>query len=106
MPRKNQGKGPATYPEQEQAVALQELDAAVGEIHGRADELITAVPGGWEFNEEVAEHFDEHVRRSVPLYDEAQQMVVDLSEWFVRDDSTVYDIGSATGETIARLMQD
>jgi tRNA (cmo5U34)-methyltransferase len=69
----------------------------------RVDDLITAVPGGWEFNEEVTAHFDEHVRRSVPLYEEMQRMVVDLSEWFVRDGSTIHDLGSATGETILRL---
>jgi tRNA (cmo5U34)-methyltransferase len=30
-------------------------------------------------------------------------MVNEMSEWFVRDDSAIYDLGSSTGETIALL---
>ena len=69
------------------------------------DEVITAVPGNWKFDNEVAQSFDSHVRKSVPLYDEVQKMVVEMSEWFVREGSSVYDIGSSTGETIALLLK-
>lgn len=69
------------------------------------DKIITAVPGEWKFDEQVAQCFDNHVRKSVPLYDEVQRMVVEMSEWFVRDGSTIYDIGSSTGETISFLMK-
>lgn len=71
----------------------------------KVDDTISAVEGGWEFNEEVAESFDTHVRKSIPLYDELQDMTVDLSEWFINSGSTVYDIGSSTGETISRLLK-
>ncbi|MFH1680138.1 MAG: methyltransferase domain-containing protein [Candidatus Eisenbacteria bacterium] len=71
----------------------------------KVDKLITAVPGRWKFDGQVAENFDSHVRKSVPLYEEVQSMVVDMSEWFVAEGSTVYDIGSSTGETIALLME-
>jgi len=62
--------------------------------------------GGWEFDEEVAEHFDKHVRKSIPLYDEIQDRVVRLSEWFLQGDSneSVYDLGCATGTTIKKLI--
>ena len=73
--------------------------------YDRVDEAISAVEGGWEFTSEVAESFDTHVRKSIPLYDEVQQMTVDMSEWFVKDNSVVYDIGSSTGETIYHLMK-
>ena len=68
--------------------------------YDKVDESISAVEGGWEFTSEVAENFDTHVRKSIPLYDEIQQMTVDMSEWFIKDNSVVYDIGSSTGETI------
>ena len=67
------------------------------------DELITAIPGEWRFDHEVAQEFDQHVRRSVPFYDGAQDMVVEVSEWFVRDGIVVYDLGASTGETIHHL---
>lgn len=68
------------------------------------DKTLTAVSGEWEFDEDVANSFDSHVRKSVPFYDEVQRMVVELSEYFVREDSTVYDLGCSTGETLARLL--
>jgi tRNA (cmo5U34)-methyltransferase len=69
------------------------------------DDLITAVPGEWAFNEEVSKSFDSHVRKSIPLYDEIQRVVVEMSEWFVRDGSVIYDIGSSTGETTSLLFE-
>lgn len=69
------------------------------------DKLVTAIPGRWEFNKEVVKSFDSHVRKSVPLYDEVQSLVIEMSEWFVRDGSVIYDIGSSTGETISLLLK-
>lgn len=72
---------------------------------GSVDDTISAVPGEWRFNEEVSRAFDSHVRKSVPMYDEIQRMVVELSEYFVSDEGVVYDLGSSTGETLYRLAQ-
>lgn len=72
---------------------------------GYVDELITSVPGEWKFDEQVSKSFDTHVRKSVPLYEEVQKEVVEMSEWFVRDNSTIYDLGASTGETISLLLQ-
>jgi len=71
----------------------------------KVDKFITAIPGEWKFNQQVVDQFDDHVKRSVPLYSEIQDMVIEMSEWFIRDGSTVYDIGSSTGETISRLLK-
>ena len=73
--------------------------------HMKVDDVISAVEGGWEFTDEVADHFDSHVRKSIPLYEEIQDMTVNLSEWFIHNGSTVYDIGASTGETIHRLQR-
>jgi tRNA (cmo5U34)-methyltransferase len=72
---------------------------------GQVDDLITSIPGEWKFDEQVSQHFDTHVRKSVPLYKEVQKAVIEMSEWFVRDSSIVYDLGSSTGETISLLLQ-
>ena len=69
----------------------------------QVDDTISAVPGTWRFDEQVSKAFDSHVRKSVPFYDELQRMVVELSEYFVRDQSVVYDLGSSTGATLNML---
>lgn len=69
------------------------------------DQLITAVSGEWVFDKQVSKSFDNHVRKSVPMYDQVQSMVVEISEWFVRNNSIIYDLGSSTGETILKLKE-
>ena len=69
------------------------------------DDLITAIPGNWKFDQQVSQNFDGHVVKSVPFYEEIQRMVVEISEWFVRDNSAIYDIGASTGTTISLLFQ-
>ena len=72
---------------------------------GSVDETISAVLGEWRFDEQVSRAFDNHVRKSVPFYDELQRMVVELSEYFVADGSVIYDLGCSTGETLHRLTE-
>jgi tRNA (cmo5U34)-methyltransferase len=69
------------------------------------DDTISAVPGEWRFDKNVSKAFDSHVRKSVPFYDEIQLMLIELSEYFVRDHSVVYDLGSSTGTTLDLLSK-
>ena len=66
-------------------------------------DTISAVPGEWRFDKNVSKAFDAHVRKSVPFYDEIQRMVIEISEYFVRDHCVVYDLGSSTGTTLDLL---
>lgn len=59
----------------------------------------------WSFGNGVAQHFDEHVRQSIPLYDEGHNLVCHLSDFFIRDHSLCYELGSATGNLIGKLYQ-
>ena len=69
------------------------------------DNAIVAADGNWTFNEQVAAHFDSHVRKSIPGYDKIQAIVVELAERFLCDGGVMYDLGTATGETVAQLQQ-
>lgn len=69
------------------------------------DESITTETSNWVFDEHVAPHFDEHVRKSVPEYDRIQDLAVQFSDWFTQPDCTVLDFGAATGETIRRIRE-
>lgn len=57
----------------------------------------------FRFNKDVATVFDDMVSRSVPYYDEMQRMTVELVKDFARDDTNIYDIGCATGTTMALI---
>jgi tRNA (cmo5U34)-methyltransferase len=59
----------------------------------------------WSFNKEVSEQFDHHVRQSVPFYDLIQSSIAHISDYFVSPSGLIYDLGCATGETIALLEQ-
>lgn len=54
----------------------------------------------WQFDEKVSNIFDTHVRQSVPGYDDIQQLVCSLSDYFVKHKGIIYDLGCSTGETI------
>lgn len=56
--------------------------------------------GGWEFTPEVTAVFDEHVRASVPLYDEIQSQVAVLSDWLLPNNGCFVDLGASTCTTL------
>jgi tRNA (cmo5U34)-methyltransferase len=58
---------------------------------------------GWTFDGKVADTFVDHVRQSVPLYEKGHELVCQLSDYFVDKTSTVYEIGTSTGELIRKV---
>ena len=68
---------------------------------------IEQTEGGWEFDDGVAEQFDQHVNQSIPSYRNVQDHVTKIADWFLADGEreTVYDLGCATGTTIQRLIE-
>jgi len=70
---------------------------------GQSGDKIEAQNANWKFNGEMVEHFEEHVSKSVPLYKEGHELIVKLSDYFVKDDSTCYELGSSAGTLINKL---
>jgi tRNA (cmo5U34)-methyltransferase len=68
-------------------------------------ENIEAGNSAWSFAGHTAEVFDTHVRRSVPMYEAGHDIVCGLSDFFVHDDSVVYELGVSTGELMAHLIR-
>ena len=66
---------------------------------------IAAQRSSWSFSGSVARHFDPHVRKSVPYYAEGHSLVCQLTDYFVRPDSTVYEIGCSTGELTLKMAK-
>lgn len=61
-------------------------------------------PYEWAFDEEVANEFENHVRKSVPMYEVFHSMISDMSKFFIEDNTNVLDIGTSTGELLKKLM--
>ena len=63
----------------------------------------------FEFNEQVAEVFDDMLDRSVPFYKQVIEMSADILVHALQAGDTVYDLGCSTGTTLlylARIMED
>ena len=75
-----------------------EVPAAAGVGDG-----IGAGNAGWSFSGGVAKSFSTHVRRSVPLYDEGHELICRVSDYFVHEDSLVYELGVSTAALLAKL---
>lgn len=57
----------------------------------------------WNFGGNVAKNFVEHVRKSVPFYDEGHDLICYLSDFFCLPDSTCYELGVSTGQLLKKL---
>jgi tRNA (cmo5U34)-methyltransferase len=64
---------------------------------------IEARKAGWSFGGDVAISFDDHVSKSVPLYNEGHQIICGLSDFFIKNDSVVYEVGCSTGTLISKI---
>jgi tRNA (cmo5U34)-methyltransferase len=59
----------------------------------------------WSFSGDVAEHFVDHIRKSVPHYDAGHELVCQLSDYFCHHDSVCYELGTSTGQLIRLLAR-
>lgn len=57
----------------------------------------------FEFNDKVAQVFDDMVSRSIPFYQEIHRLIVDLTQRYYQGTGKVYDLGCSTGTTIDLL---
>ncbi len=58
----------------------------------------------WTFGSDTPKNFSAHVKKSVPLYDVGHDLVLDISDFFVKEDSICYEIGVSTGALIKKLV--
>jgi tRNA (cmo5U34)-methyltransferase len=66
---------------------------------------ISTQNAGWKFSGEMVKDFEEHVQKSVPLYNEGHDIILKISDYFVKDDSICYEIGTSTGILSYKLAQ-
>lgn len=66
---------------------------------------ITASNADWKFSGEMVDAFDDHVSKSVPLYKEGHDLICQLSDYFIKKDSIVYELGCSTGTLSFKLFE-
>ncbi len=49
---------------------------------------------------------EEHVSKSVPLYREGHDLILKISDYFIKDDSICYELGTSTGVLSYKLERD
>jgi len=59
--------------------------------------------GKWNFGGKVPKNFQDHVSRSVPLYYAGHDLILKLSDFFLKENSICYDLGCSTGDLIIKL---
>jgi tRNA (cmo5U34)-methyltransferase len=59
----------------------------------------------WRFNKDIVNIFDSHIRKSIPMYEEFQKNIADMSVYFTQKDSNIVDIGTSTGNLISKLKE-
>jgi tRNA (cmo5U34)-methyltransferase len=66
---------------------------------------INAENANWKFNGDMVEHFDKHIKKSVPFYDEGHKLITNISDYFIKNDSICYELGSSTGTLLYKLSK-
>lgn len=69
----------------------------------KAGDNIKTSNASWSFSGEVVEKFDSHIEKSVPLYKEGHQLISNTSDFFIKNDSVIYELGSSTGELLNKV---
>jgi tRNA (cmo5U34)-methyltransferase len=59
----------------------------------------------WNFGGRTPENFGQHIRRSVPLYEQGHKLICELSDFFVKENSICYELGSSVGELTCKLAK-
>lgn len=66
------------------------------------DKNISQHNAGWSF-ENISEDFDSHIQKSIPLYESGHRLICHYSDFFLKRDSMVYDLGCSTGKMLHKI---
>tara|TARA_Y100001970_G_C14165123_1_gene820834 strand:+ start:273 stop:977 length:705 start_codon:yes stop_codon:yes gene_type:complete len=61
--------------------------------------------GSWNFGGKVVPNFVNHINKSVPLYSQGHELILRLSDFFLKNNSVCYDLGSSTAELLIKLSK-
>lgn len=59
----------------------------------------------WNFEKKIPKTFSKHIKKSVPLYEDAQDLTLQMSDFFLKKNSNCYDLGCSTGSLINKIYE-
>jgi len=68
-------------------------------------EKILAENSNWSFKGKVADNFTNHIKKSVPLYEQGHDLICRISDFFLPNNSICYELGVSNGNLISRLAK-
>ena len=69
----------------------------------KVDKNINSKRSNWRFDKSVVKNFDEHISKSVPFYKITHDIIVKLSDFFLKDNSLCYDLGCSNGTLLKEI---
>lgn len=64
---------------------------------------LSAENASWQFGGNVPEKFLSHAQQSIPLYQLGHDLILELSDFFIKPNSVIYDLGCSTGQLLSLL---
>jgi len=74
------------------------------EIKDAIGDNLFAENAAWTFQGK-AENFQNHLRRSIPMYEESHFLICLISDYFIKPQSKIIDLGCSTGSLLAKLAE-
>lgn len=69
----------------------------------KVDNKIISNKSNWKFDKLVTKNFQDHVSKSVPFYEVSHKLTLNISDFFLKDNSQYYDLGCSTGKLLKEL---
>ena len=69
----------------------------------KIDKNIHSKNASWTFGKNIASKFDSHIKKSIPMYKEVQWLCNEIADYFIKENSVVYDLGCSTGAYLKSL---
>lgn len=66
-------------------------------------DIIKAENARWHFSKVDSEKFSKHIERSIPGYHEGHRLIEELSDFFIKKNSKIYDLGCSTGNLTHKI---
>ena len=66
-------------------------------------DIIKAENARWHFSKVDSEKFSKHIEKSIPGYNEGHRLIEELSDFFIKKNSIIYDLGCSTGNLTHKI---
>jgi len=72
---------------------------------GNSGDNILTKDSSWSFGKNVPKKFTKHISKSVPFYLEGHEIIVFLTDFFLKKKSICYDLGCSTGTLLQKISK-